>query len=362
MENKLTADQAKAMQAMSLAEKYSQTFSNICDWYFRWTIFNENAGAYVSFSGGKDSTVLAYIAAQVLSDIFKKQHIPLILLFCDTGLEYPEIKDFVKFYAAWLRNQFPGLEVKLEIRRPKKSFKQVITEYGYPIVSKDVANCVAGARKGQQQRLDRLNGTLKTKDGKLSQYNIPQWKFLMNARFKSSDKCCVVMKKSPAHIFGHQEKLMCITAEMAAESRLRKQKWIQQSCNGFDLKEPKSMAMAFWNEQDVLRFVFENNLPIVSVYGEIEKYIPGQLNGQIALFEMPCKYRCTECQRTGCIFCGFGAHLEKGENRYQRLKRTHPQLWDYCINGGEYVNGMWQPNNKGLGFRVPLDFIGVKYE
>ena len=38
-----------------------------------------------------------------------------------------------------------------------------------------------------------------------------------------------------------------------------------------------------------------------------------------------CKLHCTGCQRTGCMFCGFGAHLEKGENRFERMKHTHPK-------------------------------------
>ena len=48
-----------------------------------------------------------------------------------------------------------------------------------------------------------------------------------------------------------------------------------------------------------------------------------------------------------CVFCGFGVHLEKGENRYQRLERTHPQLHDYCMNK--------------LGFKEVCEYMGIKY-
>ncbi len=59
-----------------------------------------------------------------------------------------------------------------------------------------------------------------------------------------------------------------------------------------------------------------------------------------------------------CVFCGFGAHLEKGESRFQRLKRTHPKLYNYCINGGEIdpVDGLWKPNNQGLGMGYVFDW------
>ena len=66
--------------------------------------------------------------------------------------------------------------------------------------------------------------------------------------------------------------------------------------------------------------------------------------------------------RTGCVFCGYGCHLEKEPNRFQKLAKTHPKLYTYCIGGGNYVDGIWQPNNKGLGMGKVLDFIGVNYE
>ena len=52
--------------------------------------------------------------------------------------------------------------------------------------------------------------------------------------------------------------------------------------------------------------------------------------------------------RTGCMFCMFGAHLEKEPNRFQLMKQTHPQIYDYCINK--------------LGLGKVLNFLGVKYQ
>ncbi len=74
------------------------------------------------------------------------------------------------------------------------------------------------------------------------------------------------------------------------------------------------------------------------------------------------KLKTTGCDRTGCIFCMFGCHLEKEPNRFQRLKETHPRQYEYCINGGEMVEGKWQPNKEGLGLAKVLDYIGVNYE
>ena len=106
--------------------------------------------------------------------------------------------------------------------------------------------------------------------------------------------------------------------------------------------------MSFWTEQDVLEYIRRFNVPYCSVYGDIAETDEG--------------LKTTGCDRTGCTFCMFGCHLEKGENRFQRLKKTHPKQYEYCINGGETVDGKWQPNKDGLGLGRVLDYIGVDYK
>ena len=58
----------------------------------------------------------------------------------------------------------------------------------------------------------------------------------------------------------------------------------------------------------------------------------------------------------------FGCHLEKERNRFQKIQTTHPRQYEYCIKGGEYVDGIWQPNKAGLGLGHVLGSLGVKYE
>lgn len=151
-----------------------------------------------------------------------------------------------------------------------------------------------------------------------------------------------------------------LIATMADESRQRMQKWMQTGCNAFDGKRPISKPMSFWTEQDVLRYLRDNGIPYCSVYGDIVAS-DGVNDYNTTLCDAP--LHCTGCQRTGCMFCAFGAHLEKGENRFERLKRTHPKHYEFCIGGGGYdaTDGLWKPNEKGLGFARVLDFIGVRY-
>lgn len=61
------------------------------------------------------------------------------------------------------------------------------------------------------------------------------------------------------------------------------------------------------------------------------------------------------------MFCMFGVHLEKGRNRFQRMARTHPKLYRYCIGGGQWVGGKWKPSDEGLGLGYVLQYIGVEY-
>ena len=177
------------------------------------------------------------------------------------------------------------------------------------------------------------------------------------------------MKKKPAKVYGKQTNRKPIIGTMASESRLRYQKWLQHGCNAFEKGNPSSQPMSFWTEQDVLHYIKKYNVPYCSVYGDIQVKTPadaeeGQINiiDYLGCYDEDDVLETTGCDRTGCIFCMFGCHLEKEPNRFQRLKETHPRQYEYCINGGEMVDGKWQPNKEGLGLGKVLDYIGVKYD
>lgn len=382
--SKMTNDQLKQLQALPLNIKIRKTEQRIREWYEYW-----EGNVYVSFSGGKDSTVLL--------DIVRHLYPNVPAVFSDTGLEYPEIKEFVK--------TFPNVIIV----RPKHSFKEILTKYGYPIISKQVANTVDNASRWIKENLtksnmgggtktssyyikrilglqeyatsnmggadrewrklrglggyanmtkrtakilellDKQNNIRECAEGEKSQYSQEKWAFLLDADFKISDRCCYHMKKSPLKKFGKQSGLYPIVATMASESQQRRGAWLKTGCNAFEGTNKMSKPMSFWTEQDVLQYIDVMGLEVAPVYGNL-LYSNG-------------KYYFDGCQRTGCIFCGFGCHLEHEPNRFQRLKETHPKLYDYCMGGGEYnEDGIWQPNNKGLGMKHVMDFINVKVE
>ena len=146
------------------------------------------------------------------------------------------------------------------------------------------------------------------------------------------------MKKSPAKKYERETGRKPYIATLAIESQNRATAWKRHGCNSFDTPRPTSQPMSFWTEQDVLEYIRRYNLKIASVYGDIVE------NDENKLY-------LTGCDRTGCVFCMFGCHLEKSPNRFERLKETHPKLWEYCMK---------ERSRGGLGIMEVLDFIGVE--
>lgn len=221
--------------------------------------------------------------------------------------------------------------------------------------------------------------------GAKSQFNKEKWLPLArDVPVLISHYCCFKMKKSPMHKYQTANKYKPILATLAEESRVRKQGWIRHGCNAFESKNPMSQPMSFWTEQDVLAYIVKYNVPIASVYGDIVSVgDDGNAYPALDLTGHPqCNLKCTGCQRTGCIFCAFGMHLEKGETRFQRLAKTHPRQYEYCIGGGEWVDNpfydptapkfdgewqnwnpkkIWSRNSKGLGMGKVFDLCNEIY-
>jgi len=254
-------------------------------WYEYW-----NGNVYVAFSGGKDSTVLL--------DLVRKLYPEVPAIFANTGLEYPEIIDFVKTISnvTWLR--------------PKMSFKKVLETHGYPVISKEISlkirqlrNCPIGSKTHTLRSTGIDSKGNMTKMGKVPD----KWLFLINAPFKISEHCCYIMKKSPMTIYENtHSKIKPYIGMMASDSRNRKMMYLRRGCNAYEGRI-QSNPIGFWLEQDIWEYIKINNLPYSAIYD-------------------------MGYQRTGCIFCMFGVHREKVPNRFQRMKQTHPILWNYCIN------------------------------
>lgn len=303
-------------QDLPLEGKIILTEQRIHEWYNHW-----DGQVYISFSGGKDSTVLR--------DIVKRLYPDVPAVFVDTGLEYPEVRKF-------------ATERADVVLRPEMRFDDVVKRYGYPVPTKQIADAVEGAKRNpNSSRAARLRGEYGgRRDGQPSKFNCQKWEFLLNAPFSVSATCCAVMKKKPFEKFERDTGRKPFIGTLAQESVIRHREWMRNGCNAFDVANPSSRPLSFWTEQDILGYLKINGLPYAAVYGEIAEDADGKLHT-------------TGLDRTGCMFCCFGITQEKSPNRFQQMKETHPRQYAYCMKPVE---------DGGLGLRDVLDYIGVLYE
>lgn len=295
--------------------------TRIQEWYDNW-----GGQVYLSYSGGLDSTVLLHMIRKTIGD-----DVPAV--FSNTGLEFPEIVSFARQASGEYREIYP------EDKDGKRiSFRQVILNYGYPIVSKETARKVYKLRHGNLSDRHRnylLNGDERGKFGMLAK----KWQYLVNAPFETSDKCCEIMKKKPFEKFVKDTGCVPYIGITQDEGFKRAHQYAHTGCNVYDGKTIKSQPLGFWTKQDVLRYVVENSVKICSVYGDIKRYEDGT-------------YYTTGEQRTGCMFCAFGAHLEPEPNRFQRMAERYPNQYHFCMK--PVCQG-------GLGMADVLDYAGIPW-
>jgi 3'-phosphoadenosine 5'-phosphosulfate sulfotransferase (PAPS reductase)/FAD synthetase len=282
-------------------------------------------------------------------------------VFSDTGLEFPELREFVKTFdnVVWLK--------------PKMNFKKVVDTYGFPMISKETALKVRKLRHGKlspKYRNYLLNGDERGKFGVLAK----KWRFFLTTEYDISEVCCEKMKKEPFRRYHKQTGRVPYIGVTQDESYMREHQYAHTGCNVYDAYKPKSQPLGFWTKQDIMRYVVENQqkydamlrlanikitsrsskkerkaarkyvtinrrMEICSVYGEIKQKPDGT-------------YYLTGEQRTGCIFCGFGCHLEPEPNRFQRLEKSHPNQHCYCMN---------KLTNNGVTYAEALDEAMIPY-
>lgn len=347
---KHTPAELAQLQSLPLERKIQIAQTRIIEWYQHFS-----GNVYIAFSGGKDSSVLLHIVRTVYPEV------PAI--FCDTGLEYPEIRDIAL--------NTPNCT----ILKPKMNFREVVDTYGFCFPSKDVAQTIYYARKNIEKAKagKKYNSwTLRRFEGKDMYGNnhefyrtrYSKWSFLIDAPFKISDKCCDIMKESPIREYNKQTGRKPFIGLIAQESKRRKNAWLAQGCNNFHSVTQNSRPLSIWTEQDILQYILKYNIHLAKPYGQIiktKKRIVDSKDpetGTEGALSRKTKTKVIEIltttgeKRTGCMFCPIGSHLEK-VNRYQRMQITHPAQYKFCM--------------EKLGIKEFLDYlksqgVNIKYK
>ncbi len=253
---------------------------------------------YVAYSGGRDSTVMLHLVRRIYPDVEA--------VFIDTGFEYPEIKKTAKETE------------NVTVLKPKMSFIEIINKYGYPVISKEQSYFIYQVRTTHSQKVMdmRLNGV-----GPKHRFKIAEkWKFLIEAPFKISNKCCDITKKAPFKRYEKETGNFPFIGLMQSDSYNRKF-LIERSCSNYYMVN-KEYPIFNWCTQNVIDYLKKYKISYCPIYD-------------------------TGVKHTGCMYCLYGCHLEPSPNRFQIMKNTHPQIYNYCINK--------------LGIGEVLDYIGVEY-
>ena len=118
---KQTVQELMQLQALPLDAKIAKTKQRIYEWYTHF-----NGQVYVGFSGGKDSTVLLHLVRSEYPDV------PAVYS------RTPDYPDVAKFATS---------QDNVTVVNPKMPFHQIVREYGYPVISKEVSECIHYARR-----------------------------------------------------------------------------------------------------------------------------------------------------------------------------------------------------------------------
>jgi 3'-phosphoadenosine 5'-phosphosulfate sulfotransferase (PAPS reductase)/FAD synthetase len=211
------------------------------------------------------------------------------VLFNDSGVEFPETREFVeKLASLWNLN--------LHIAKPKENedFWACAKKYGWPILGKSVSSNVERALR---------TGNIRDKLSFLE-------KKLVENQVRISTRCCQFTRENPSkQVEKELNADLKILGIMASESRARVRLWTDHGDHYyvkryFSTKEGiwKVSPISIWTENDIWEYHRVYNIPYCRLYDMGHK-------------------------RNGCWPCAMGfryGHLE-------RLRKSHPKLFNFLI-------------------------------
>lgn len=256
----------------------------------------------VSYSGGKDSTVLSHLISFGMG--LKIAHV-----MSNTRMEYPEtIKQVGKWFSMLRENN-----IECHIVWPSKKPKDLWKEIGVPLWSKRIAYKY---RKFLNSKWDDIPSGVPN--------NLHEsFRILKAKRIKVTDECCNELKKKPIKEWRRKTGILgSFTGIRCSESYLRRMTWIRFGSLYESGKEWIANPLSFWTSEDVNQYLTEHNIHPIK--------IPTVRGG------------------SGCVTCMFGCHLSKGKNALQELKELNPKMHSAAIND-------W-------GYKEVLDELGIPYE
>lgn len=265
---------------------------------------NLRENAYISFSGGKDSTILHYLIDEALPN----NQIPRV--FIDTGIEYKAIKDFAISF---------NCDPRFFYIKPSVNIKKNLEQNGYPFKSKDFSQKVAVYQHSG------TSGKTISKFLTKQSFGCPKsLRYIFEGKglgFKCSDKCCAKMKKEPATEWMKEHgKTITITGMRREEGGNRK--GLGCIVTDKDGKAVKFHPLAVVNEEWEEWYAKRRGIVFCGLY-----YPPYNF------------------KRTGCKGCPMNINLQNDLDT----------MYDYLPNERKQCEAIWKPvydEYRRIGYRL----------
>lgn len=225
---------------------------------------------YISFSGGKDSCVVSALVDMSIPG----NKIPRV--FCNTGIEYRMIVDFVKSLN----------DPRIEIIQPRVPIKPMLERDGYPFKSKNHSQCVSAWRRDHDCEWARKYVNHEYNYAGQQCPKVLKYQFSEECSLKISDKCCENLKEKPiAEWQKANNKPYGILGLMREEGGRRSD----------------ALCMAMIGDK------LKNFQPLVAVTKQWENWFIEEYGVQICdIYKPP-----YNLERTGCAGCPFNPHLQE---------------------------------------------------
>ena len=296
----------------------------------------------------------------------------IVLCYLIRAMGYTD--DEIKFVSASTLEDISIQRVHKELGcicvKPLRPKVKVIQEYGFPVLSKKIANKIdtlqhpteknktvrhaiitgecgeqGGFATNSKMQLPKtylkLFGGL-DEEGRQHGYKAPD--------FKVSDKCCYYLKEAPCDIWAKENNSVPYLGIMASEGGRRADALEEHGCNYFGKTVIRSAPFAFYFHSDIVHLAVDLGVHIPEIYGDV---VISKDKNAFGDYE----YTTTGEQRTGCSMCGFGIQMETRPHRFDRLYERNPKEWDFWMN-----KCCTDENGDKFGWGRVLDYIGIGWE
>jgi 3'-phosphoadenosine 5'-phosphosulfate sulfotransferase (PAPS reductase)/FAD synthetase len=357
-QNVFTKAQLAEMWKRPVERQYNVAISKMLE-----AIFATKGEMMISYSGGKDSSLLLDMYCEIISTTPWKDK-PICVVFADTTTETSAMMKFIKYFIKYEEEKW-GVKINLTSVRPpnKLTWATFVKENGIPLISKQQSKCIRkvktdmkstrvdfdtvkrlymGGREAVKELRDlgfsdtsilALTGYVSSRDEFGKAFTLSRkWLPMVSCPVDLTEQCCVKIKEASLHNMPEHKYRM--SGEMASESKMREAVYLKTGCNiRLPNGEYVSKPLGAMTNDGVLFSLQYRNVPICSDYGEIVKTPDGH-------------YKCTKAQRTGCALCGFGCQYDT--ERFVRLQETEPAKIKFAF----------KPQSEGgAGFKEAIEYM-----